>query len=41
VRQWPASKCVNTVGEEITALEAVTRRQRVKIQQNEKTLCAF
>jgi hypothetical protein len=33
VRQSPASKDVNTEGEEATALEAVTRRQPVKIEQ--------
>jgi hypothetical protein len=31
-RQSPASKDVNTKAEEATALEAVTRRQPVKIQ---------
>jgi hypothetical protein len=36
VIQSPASKDVNTEGEEATALEAVTRRQPVKIQQTEK-----
>jgi hypothetical protein len=36
-RQSPASKNVNTEGEEATALEAVTRRQPVKIEQTEKT----
>jgi hypothetical protein len=41
VRQSPASKDVNTEAEEVTALEAVTRRQSVKIQQTEKTLCVF
>jgi hypothetical protein len=33
VRQSPASKDVNTEAEEATVLEAVTRRQTVKIQQ--------
>jgi hypothetical protein len=37
VRQSSASKDVNTEAEEATALEAVTRRQPVKIQQTEKT----
>jgi hypothetical protein len=37
VRQSPASKDVNTEAEEATALEAVTRRQPVKLQQTEKT----
>jgi hypothetical protein len=37
VRQSPASKDVKTEAEEATALEAVTRRQPVKIQQAEKT----
>jgi hypothetical protein len=36
VRQSPASKNMNTEAEEATALEAVTRRQPVKIQQTEK-----
>jgi hypothetical protein len=35
VRQSPASKDVNTGAEESTGLEAVTRRQPVKIQQTE------
>jgi hypothetical protein len=35
--QSPASKDVNTKDEEAMALEAVTRRRPVKIQQNEKT----
>jgi hypothetical protein len=35
VRQSPASKDVSTEPEEATALEAVTRRQPVKIQQIE------
>jgi hypothetical protein len=37
VRQSPASKDVNTEIEEATALEAVTRRQPVKIQQTENS----
>jgi hypothetical protein len=37
VRQSPASKDVNTEVEGSTALEAVTRRRPVKIQQTEKT----
>jgi hypothetical protein len=37
VRQLPVSKDVNMEVEEVTALEAVTRRQPVKIQQTEKT----
>jgi hypothetical protein len=37
VRQSPASKDMNTEAEEATALEAVNRRQQVKIQQAEKT----
>jgi hypothetical protein len=37
VRQSPAIKGVNTKAEEATALEAVTRRQPMKIQQTEKT----
>jgi hypothetical protein len=32
VRQSPASKHLNTEAEEVTALEAVIRRQSVKIQ---------
>jgi glutaredoxin len=36
VRQSPASEDVNTEAEEATALEAVTRRQPVKLQQSEK-----
>jgi hypothetical protein len=41
VRQSPASKDMKTDDEEATALEAVTRRQPLKIQQTEKTsLCA-
>jgi hypothetical protein len=41
VRQSPASKGVNTEFEEDTAMEAVTRRQPVKIQQTEKTSCVL
>jgi hypothetical protein len=37
VRQSPVSKDVNVETEEATALEAVTRRQPVKIQQTEKS----
>jgi hypothetical protein len=33
----PVSKDVNTESEEATALEAVTRRLPIKIQQTEKT----
>jgi hypothetical protein len=36
VRQSPASKDANTEAEEATALEAVIRRQPVRIQQTEK-----
>jgi hypothetical protein len=36
VRHSPENKGVNTETEEATALEAVTRRQRVKLQQTEK-----
>jgi hypothetical protein len=38
VRQSPVSKDVNTEAEEVTALEAITRRRPVKIQQTEETL---
>jgi hypothetical protein len=38
VRQSLAIKDVNMEAEEATVLEAVTRRQPVKIQQTEKTL---
>jgi hypothetical protein len=37
-RQSPASKDRNTEAEEAMALEAITRRQPVKIQQTEKIL---
>jgi hypothetical protein len=37
MRQSPASKDVNTEADGATALEAVIRRQPVKIQQTEKT----
>jgi hypothetical protein len=37
----PVSKEVNTEAEEATALEAVTRRQPVKIQQTENTYCVL
>jgi hypothetical protein len=36
VRQSPASKGVNTETEEATTLEAVTRRQSVRIELAEK-----
>jgi hypothetical protein len=35
VRESPVSKDVNTEAEKATALEAVTRRKSVKIQQAE------
>jgi hypothetical protein len=38
VRQSPASKDVNTEAEEGTALEAVARRQPVKIQHTSYVL---
>jgi hypothetical protein len=41
VRESPASTDVNTEVEEATALEAVTRRQPVKIQQAKKTWCVL
>jgi Co/Zn/Cd efflux system component len=37
VRQSPVSKDVNKEAEEATALEAVTRRQPMKIQQIKKS----
>jgi hypothetical protein len=37
VRQSTVNKDVNTEAEQATALEAVTKRQPVKIQQTEKT----
>jgi hypothetical protein len=37
LRHSPVSKDVNTEVEEATALEAVTRRKPVKIQQTEKS----
>jgi hypothetical protein len=37
MRESPASKVMNTEAEEVTSLEAVSRRQPVKIQQTEKT----
>jgi hypothetical protein len=40
VRQSPANKDVNTEAEEPTILEAVTRRQPVKIQQTEELIRA-
>jgi hypothetical protein len=36
MRESPAGKDVNTEDEETAALEAVTRRQPVKIRQTEK-----
>jgi hypothetical protein len=36
-RHSPVSKGVDTEAEEATALEAVTRRKPMKIQQTEKT----
>jgi hypothetical protein len=36
VREWPEIKNVNMEDEEVTALEAVTRRQPVKLQQDDK-----
>jgi hypothetical protein len=36
VRQSPASKDVNTEAKEARALEAITRRHPVKMQQTEK-----
>jgi hypothetical protein len=36
MRESPDSKDVNTKAEEVTALEAVTRRQPVKTQQTKK-----
>jgi hypothetical protein len=41
VKKSPTSKDMNTEAEEATALEAVTRKQPVKIQQPEKTLCVL
>jgi hypothetical protein len=37
MRQSPPSKDVNRESEEATVLEAVTKRQPVKIQRTEKT----
>jgi hypothetical protein len=37
VRQLQASKDLNTEAKEASALEAVTKRQAVEIQQTEKT----
>jgi hypothetical protein len=37
VIQWPAGKDVNTEAEKARALEAVTGRQPVKIQQTERS----
>jgi hypothetical protein len=39
VRHSPAIKDVNSEAEEATTLEAVTKRQRKKIQKTEKTQC--
>jgi hypothetical protein len=39
VKQSPVNKDVNTEAEEATTLEAVTRRQRAKIQQTKKASC--
>jgi hypothetical protein len=39
VRQSPVSKDMNMEAEEATALQTVTRRQPVKIQQTAKTQC--
>jgi hypothetical protein len=39
VRQSPASKDVNTEVEGSTALEAVTRRQPVKVKQTRDSVC--
>jgi hypothetical protein len=41
VRQSPTSEDVSTEAEEATALEAVTRRQPVKLQQTENTACVL
>jgi hypothetical protein len=41
VRQSPDSKDVNTEAEEAMALEAVTRRRLVKMQQTEKAQCVL
>jgi hypothetical protein len=41
VRMSPASKGAHTEAEEATALEAVTRRQPVKIQQIDETYCVL
>jgi hypothetical protein len=41
MRQSPASKNVNTEGEEATTLEAVTWRQPAKIQQTEESSCVL
>jgi hypothetical protein len=37
VREFPAIMDMNMEAEEAMALEAITRRQTVKIQQTEKT----
>jgi hypothetical protein len=41
VRQSPAIKDMKTEGQEATALEAVTRRQPVKVQPTDKTQCVL
>jgi hypothetical protein len=41
VRESLSSEDVNMEAEEATALEAVTRRQQVKMQQPKKTLCVL
>jgi hypothetical protein len=41
LRQSPTDKDVNTETEEVTVLEAVTRRQPLKIQQTEKAECVL
>jgi hypothetical protein len=38
MRELPPGKDVNTEANKATVLEAVTRRQPVKLQQTEKTL---
>jgi hypothetical protein len=39
VRESPASKVVNPEAEEAMALEAVTRRQRVKTEKTQYVIC--
>jgi hypothetical protein len=41
VRQSPTSEDVDTKVEEATALESVTRRQQMKIQQTERIQCVL